>query len=90
MKITSVLKAGLLAVAIALPVSFSVAEAKKAPPPPPPGSCALDKGYMTSGSICSYSCDAATNWCPQQMCVNGFKTPVLPCYGSFCAPKCGG
>jgi hypothetical protein len=89
MKITSVLKIGLLAIAIALPASFSVAEAKKAPPPPP-GACALDKGYMTTGSICSMACDPQTQWCQQQLCVNGFKTPVLPCYGSFCAPKCGG
>jgi hypothetical protein len=89
MKITSVLKAGLLAAAIALPVSVSIAQAKKAPPPPP-GSCALDKAYMVTGSICSHDCNAATNWCAQQLCVNGTKTPVLPCYGSFCAPKCGG
>ena len=89
MRMTSILKAGLLAVAVALPLSFSMAEAKMAPPPP--SSCGLSKkAYMTTGSICSMACDPQTMWCQQQMCVNSFKTPVLPCYGAFCAPKCGG
>jgi hypothetical protein len=89
MRMTSILAVGLLAVAVALPASFSGAEAKKAPPPPP-GACAFAKAYVANSTFCSFDCDPATNWCSQQLCTNGTLTKVLPCYGTFCSAKCGG
>jgi hypothetical protein len=89
MRMTSMVKVALLAVTVALPASFSVAAAK-GKMAPPPGSCAFEKGWIASGTICSHSCDPATMVCAQQICVTGTKTPVLPCFSAFCTPKCGG
>ncbi len=88
MRMTSIVKVALLAVTVALPASVSVASAKKMAPPP--GSCAQDKKWIASNTVCSFSCDPATKWCSQQYCLNGVKTPVLPCYSGFCTATCGG
>jgi len=88
MRVMSFVKIALLAGAVALPASFSAALAKSAPPPA--GSCAYGKSYIPTGTFCSYSCDAATQWCLQQGCFNTVSTPALPCYGTFCTAKCGG
>ena len=56
----------------------------------PPGGCAYQKSAIANYAFCSFDCDAATNWCSQQMCTNGALTKVVPCYGTFCAAKCGG
>ena len=86
MRVISVMKAALLAGAVALPSSYAVAaKVMKLPP----GACAFEKKGIAANAICSYDCNAATNWCSQQMCVNGTLTHVLPCYGSFCTAKCG-
>ena len=87
MRITSFLTVGLLAAAVALPASVSIAQAKTAPPP---GSCAVGKAYVATNTFCSFDCDPATNWCSQQLCTNGTLTKVIPCYGTFCSVKCGG
>jgi hypothetical protein len=88
MRMMSVLKIAVLAGAVALPMSFSAASAKGVKLPP--GACAFEKKGIANNAICSYQCNATTMWCSQQLCVNGTLTQVLPCYGSFCAPKCGG
>jgi hypothetical protein len=88
MRVMSFVKIALVAGAVALPAGFSAALAKSAPPPP--GSCAFGKTYIPTTTFCSYQCDATTQWCSQQLCVNGVITPVLPCYGTFCTAKCGG
>lgn len=87
MRMSSVLKVIMLAGAVALPASFSAAEAKKMAPPA--GSCAFEKKWIASNTICSFSCDATTKVCAQQYCLNGVKTPVLPCLTGFCMPACG-
>src|SRR5580658_5072086 len=74
MKMTSVLKVILLAGAVALPASFSVAEAK-AKPPLPPGACAFEKTGIPTATICSFNSDPKTMWSQQQLCVNGILTP---------------
>ena len=51
----------------------------------PPGACAFEKK-----GICSFQCNAQTNWCAQQLCTNGVLTQVLPCFSGFCTAKCGG
>jgi hypothetical protein len=56
----------------------------------PPGACAVEKKAVNAGAICSFQCNAQTNWCAQQLCSNGALVQVLPCFGSFCAPKCAG
>ncbi len=56
----------------------------------PPGACAVEKKAVSSGAICSYQCNAQTNWCAQQFCGYGTLVQVLPCFGAFCAPKCAG
>ncbi len=86
MRLMSIVKVALLAGVVALPASVSVASAKKLPP----GACAFEKSAVAANTFCSYSCNPATQWCSQQLCVNGTLTQVVPCYGSFCAAKCGG
>jgi hypothetical protein len=88
MRVMSVVKVALLAGVIALPASFSAAAAKGMKLPP--GACAFAKSAVAANTFCSYSCNPATQWCSQQLCVNGTLTQVIPCYGSFCAAKCGG
>jgi hypothetical protein len=92
MKMMSIVKVAMLAAAVSLPASFSVAEAKAmAKVTLPPGACAVGKKSMvTNATFCSSNCDAKTMWCQQQVCLNGALATVLPCFGSFCAPKCGG
>jgi len=85
MRVMSVVRVALLAAAVALPSSLALAKGK-----PPAGACAFEKKWIATGTICSYQCNPATQWCSQQLCTNGFLTPMLPCYGSFCAAKCGG
>ena len=88
MRAMSVVKVALLAAAVALP-SITVALAK--PMAPPPGACAVDKKkFVTAGTFCSFDCNAQTMWCSQQYCADGAMVRVLPCFGSFCTPKCGG
>jgi hypothetical protein len=87
MRVISVLKVALLAVAVTLPASLPAAAGKALPP----GACAYEKkGVVANTTFCSYQCNAQTMWCAQQLCTNGVLTQVLPCYGSFCSPKCGG
>ncbi len=78
--------------AVALPWGVSAASAKavKHAMKLPPGACAVEKKAVSSGAICSYQCNAQTNWCAQQFCGNGTLVQVLPCFGPFCAPKCAG
>jgi hypothetical protein len=81
-----------LAVVSASALSWSVpaASAKAVKHTLPPGACAVEKKAVSSGAICSYQCNAQTNWCAQQFCNNGALVQVWPCYGQFCAPKCAG
>jgi hypothetical protein len=78
--------------AVTVPWSVSVASAKamKQSMKLPPGACAVEKKAVNTGTICSYQCNAQTNWCAQQMCTNGALVQVIPCYGPFCAAKCAG
>jgi hypothetical protein len=78
--------------AATLPWSVPAASAKamKQSMKLPPGACAVEKKAVNTGTICSYQCNAQTNWCAQQMCTNGALVQVLPCYGQFCAAKCAG
>ncbi len=86
MRMISIVKIALLAGTVAL-LSVASAEAMKLPP----GACAFGKkGVVAANTICSYQCDPKTQWCSQQLCVNGTLTQVLPCYTSFCTAKCGG
>ena len=88
MRVISLVKITLLAGAVALPVSFSAAEAKTTLPP---GACAFaKKGVIAANTVCSYNCDPKTTWCTQQLCVNGALYQALPCFDGFCTPKCGG
>jgi len=88
MKMMSFMKVAMLAAAVALPASFSVAEAKTKLPP---GACAVGKkGVLAVNMVCASPCDAATMWCGQRLCMNGQLVSVVPCWGPFCAPKCGG
>jgi hypothetical protein len=88
MRAMSFVKAALVAAVVALPLGITVASAKVIPPP---GACAVDKKkFIIAGALCSFECSAQTLWCAQQYCVNGALVRVLPCYGAFCAPKCGG
>ena len=86
MRVMSIVKIAVLAAAVALP-SGAFAKGKAAPPP---GSCGFAKSYIATNTFCSFNCDATTQWCSQQYCLNGVVTPVLPCYGTFCSAKCGG
>jgi len=86
MRIMSVVKVA-LAIGVALPFGVSVASAKMMKLPP---ACAFEKKAVTNGIICSYQCNAQTNWCAQQLCINGALSQVVPCFGGFCSPKCGG
>jgi hypothetical protein len=81
-----------VALAVTMPLGLSAASAKamKHTMKLPPGACAFEKKAMNAGTICSYQCNAQTNWCGQQLCVNGALNQVLPCFGPFCAPKCAG
>jgi hypothetical protein len=88
MCIMSVAKVAVLAFAVALPLSVSVASAKTMKLAP--GACAFEKKGIASGTVCSYQCNAQTNWCAQQLCINGALTQVVPCFGGFCTPKCRG
>jgi hypothetical protein len=56
----------------------------------PPGACAVEKKAVNTGTICSFQCNAQTNWCAQQFCNNGTLVQVLPCFGPLCAAKCAG
>ncbi len=85
MRVMSVVKVALVAVAVALPSGLALAAKVKLPP----GACAFEKKGIASGTICSYQCNPQTNWCSQQLCTNGALTPMLPCYGSLCTQKCG-
>jgi hypothetical protein len=85
MRVMSIIKVGLLAAAVALP-SAAFAKGKAAPP----GSCAFEKTFVATNTMCSFQCNDATKWCSQELCVNGVVTPMLPCYGTFCTAKCGG
>ena len=86
MRVMSVAAVVLLAGAVAWPAVASAKGAKV-----PPGACAVGKrSVLAAAAICSYNCNASTSWCSQQMCVNGGLVQVLPCYGQFCAAKCGG
>jgi hypothetical protein len=86
MRVMSCVKIALLAAAVALP---SVASAKTIKLPP--GACAFGKkDVIAASTICSYQCDPKTQWCSQQLCINGALTPVLPCFTGFCTAKCGG
>jgi hypothetical protein len=85
MRATSIVKIALLAGAVAA-MSLSAASAKSKLPP---GACALQKGAVANGALCSFNCDA-TGWCSQQWCTNGALTKVVACYGTFCSAKCGG
>jgi hypothetical protein len=85
MRAMSVVKVGLLAIAVALP---SVASAKGMKMPA--GACAFEKRAVANNTFCSYQCNPTTMWCAQQLCTNGVLTQVLPCFGAFCTPKCGG
>ncbi len=89
MRLMSVVKVTLLAGAMAA-MSLSAASAKGAKVTVPAGGCAYQKSAIANYAFCSFDCDSATNWCSQQMCTNGALTKVVPCYGSFCAAKCGG
>ena len=88
MRMFSVLQVAVLAVAVAA-ASVSSADAKGKPAPLPPGACAVGKKAVAPGVFCSLNCDPKTQWCQQQVCVNGTFVTVLPCYTGFCAPKCG-
>ncbi len=86
MRVMSIVKVALLAAAVALPASLpAAARMMKAPP----GACGFEKKWIATGTLCSYQCNAQTNWCSQQLCTNGVVTPMLPCYSGFCAAKCG-
>jgi hypothetical protein len=77
--------------ATALPLGVPAASAKAMKPVKlPPGACAVEKKPVNTGTICSFQCNAQTNWCAQQFCNNGTLVQVLPCYGPFCAAKCTG
>jgi hypothetical protein len=78
--------------AAALPWSVPAASAKAIKPVKlPPGACAVEKKKaVNTGTICSFQCNAQTNWCAQQFCNNGALVQVWPCYGPFCAAKCAG
>jgi len=88
MRIIPVVKVAVLAFVVATPLGVSVASAKAMKLPP--GACAFGKKAMANGTVCSYQCNPQTNWCAQQLCINGAVTQVLPCFGGFCAAKCGG
>jgi hypothetical protein len=93
MSIAKVVALGLaMALAGTLPWSVPAASAKamKHTMKLPPGACAFEKKAVNTGTICSYQCNAQTNWCGQQLCVNGAFNQVLPCFGPFCTPKCAG
>ena len=76
----------LLAGMVAMP-SVASAKVMKAPP----GACAVDKKhFVAANTVCSFNCNPQTQWCSQQLCVNGTLTPMLSCYTGFCTPKCGG
>ena len=87
MRSISLLKIATLAgvvLAASLPTSSFAARMKL-----PPGSCGLHHRALTTGMMCSYNCNPANGWCSQQMCINGTLQPVVSCYGTFCAAKCG-
>ena len=86
MRGTSIVKVALLAGAMAA-MSLTAASAKTLKLPP--GACALQKGAVANGALCSFNCDAS-GWCSQQWCTNGALTKVVSCYGTFCSAKCGG
>jgi len=87
MKMATFVKVAILACAVALPASFSVADAKAKLPP---GACAFGKkGVIASGMMCSYNCDPKTGLCAQQACWNGQLSPLLSCLPPFCLVKCG-
>jgi hypothetical protein len=87
MKMMSVLKVAMVLAAVALPASFSAAEAKAKLPP---GACAFEKKSVAANTVCSFQCNSTTGWCSEQLCVNGQLVSALPCYGNFCTAKCGG
>jgi hypothetical protein len=86
MRFTSIAKAALLAAAVALPASFSAAEARIVKLPP--GACAFGRSGVSNGALCSYNCNPSTQWCAQQICTNGALVQMIPCWGSFCSGKC--
>jgi len=88
MRILSIVEVAVLADVVPLPLGVSAASAKTMKLPP--GACAFEKKGIASGTMCSYQCNAQSNWCAQQLCINGTLTQVLPCFGGFCAAKCGG
>ena len=86
MKMMTLAKIALVACAMTLPAGLASAKTIKLAP----GACAFEKSGIASNSMCSYQCNPQNGWCSQQLCVNGVLTPMVPCYGSFCTPKCGG
>ena len=78
--------------AVALPWNMAAASAKpmKQSMKLPPGACAIAKKAVNTGTICSFQCNAQTNWCAQQFCSNGTLVQVLPCFGPLCTAKCAG
>jgi hypothetical protein len=83
----SLLKIATLAGAVALMASFpnaSFAAKMKLPP----GACAFNKKAIGNGMICSYSCNPASNWCSQQICLNGTLQQTISCFGAFCSMRC--
>ena len=77
------------AAALAWSVPAAFAKAIK-PMKLPPGACAVEKKAVNTGTICSFQCNAQTNWCAQQFCNNGTLVQVLPCFGPLCVAKCAG
>ena len=90
--IMRVRKFGVLSLALALAIASSAPLAVAKPAAKmklPPGACAFEKKAVNTGMICSFQCNAQTNWCAQQLCANGAFAQVLPCFGPFCTAKCG-
>lgn len=90
MRVISLLKVGLFAVAVTLCLSFAGASFAAKAMKLPPGGCAVSKkAALDNFRICSFDCNPTTKWCSQQMCNNGQLTKIISCYGNFCNPKCG-
>jgi hypothetical protein len=88
MRVMSVVKVAVLVFAVALPLSASVASAKTMKLAP--GACAFEKKGIAPGTMCSYQCNARPIGARSSFCINGALTQIVPCFGGFCAPKCGG
>jgi hypothetical protein len=89
-KILGVTLAFVSAAALPWSVPAASAAATKHAMKLPSGACAVEKKATNAGAICSFQCNAQTNWCAQQFCANGTLVQVLPCFGPLCTPKCTG